>query len=91
MKNFLFNKYTAYNYLKSQKQVNDLLSNYKKYIDNKEYELIAKKIVKSIKAMKAFKASNAQFISANKGERNLHKFSNFDCTVINSSELLHES
>ncbi|MDC1047402.1 hypothetical protein OAQ96_01800 [Alphaproteobacteria bacterium] len=47
MKNFLFNKYTAYNYLKSQKQVNDLLSYHKKYIDNKEYELIAKKIVKS--------------------------------------------
>ena len=78
-----------------KKIINFLSKNKKKYglviVSDFGHGLITKKIVKAIKAMKAFKASNAQVNSANKGERNLQKFSNFDCTVINSSELLHES
>ena len=78
-----------------KKIINFLSKNKKKYdlviVSDFGHGLITKKITKAIKDMKAFKASNAQVNSANKGERNLKKFSNFDCTVINSSELLHES
>lgn len=47
MRDFLFNKYTAFNYIRSQKIINEILTNYKELIDNKKYELLANKIINS--------------------------------------------